>query len=75
MSAATLEREGGDDRDPEVQLRRMEEKEVLYVSDIVGTNIGGLALRSTGDRMARLRGAGVIMRSNPMISRGPLPPV
>ena len=78
MSAATLEREGGDDRDPEVEIQKLQEmydrpdaQEVLYVSNMREVGIGDIALRATGDRMARLRGHAIIRHASPTIARGP----
>lgn len=78
MAAATLEREGGDDRDPQVEIKKLQEmydnpdaQEVLYVSDIVEAGIGGIALRATGDKLARLRGHAIVRHAVPTVSRGP----
>jgi hypothetical protein len=78
MSTATLEREGGDDRDPEVEIQKLQEmydrpdaREILYVSNLREVGIGDIALRATGDKMARLRGHAVIRHATPTVSRGP----
>jgi len=82
MSAATLERERGDDREPEVSVERLQEMyeqpvadEVLYESDKIGVGIGDIALKASGNRYARLRGYAIMQRANPAVSRRYSPPV